>query len=76
MSQVLATDWRTASIYGMHDALPAGVIFRKATSGVVHGVLKCAPLAGLRQVKQVMKKTEPLRRDRSFSDQTLDRTVS
>jgi hypothetical protein len=30
----------------------------------------------MRQVKQVMKKNEPLRRDRPYSDQTLGRTVS
>ena len=50
--------------------------FAAITSGVVHGVIKRAPLARLRQVKQVMKKNKPLGRDRSFSDQTLGRTVS
>jgi hypothetical protein len=50
--------------------------FAAVTSGVVHGVIKRAPLACLRQIKKVMKKNQPLRRDRPFGDQTLGRTVS
>ena len=66
--------WSTAA--AARDQRRCQFAFAAVTSGVVHRVIKRAPLACLRQVKQVMKKNEPLRRDRSFVDQPFGRTVS
>jgi hypothetical protein len=74
--EVLHNDqhWSTAAT--TRDECRCQFAFAPVTSGVVHGVIKRAPLACLRQVKQVMKENDPLRRDLPFSDQTLGRTVS
>jgi hypothetical protein len=72
--EVLDQNWSIAA--AARDERPCQFAFAAVTSGVVHGVIKRAPLTCLRQIKQVMKKNEPLRRDRPYSDQTLGRTVS
>ena len=74
--EILHNDQHWSTAAAARDECRCQFAFAAVTSGVVHGVIKRAPLACLRQVKQVMKKNEPLRRDRSFSDQTLGRTVS
>ena len=74
--EILHNDQHWSTAAAARDECRCQFAFAAVTSGVVHGVIKRAPLACLRQVKQVMKKNEPLRRDRPFSDQTLGRTVS
>ena len=74
--EILHDDQHWSAAAAARDECRRQFAFAAVTSGVVHGVIKRPPLACLRQVEQVMKKNEPLRRDRSFSDQTLGRTVS
>ena len=74
--EVLHNDQRRSGQAAARDECRCQFAFAAITSGVVHSVIKRTPLACLRQVKQVMKKNEPLRRDCPFSDQTLGRTVS
>jgi hypothetical protein len=74
--KILHNDQHRSGAAAPRDERRRQFAFAAVTSGVVHGVIKRAPLACLRQVKQVMKKNKPLRRDRPFSDQTLSRTVS
>ena len=74
--EILYNDQRWSTAATARDECRCQFAFAAVTSGIVHGIIKRAPLACLRQVKQVMKKNEPLRRDRPISDQTLGRTVS
>jgi hypothetical protein len=74
--EILHNDQHWSTSAAARDECRCQFAFAAVTSGVVHGVIKRAPFARLRQVKQVMKKNEPLRRDRPFSDQTLSRTVA
>ena len=74
--KILHNDQHRSGAAAARDERRRQFAFAAVTSGVVHGVIKRAPLACLRQVEQVMKKNEPLRRDGPFSDQTLGRPVS
>src|SRR3984893_8043056 len=53
--------WSTAA--AARDESCCQFAFAAVTSGVVHGVIKRAPLACLRQGKQVTQKNEPLQRE-------------
>jgi hypothetical protein len=74
--EILYNDQHWSAAAAARDECRRQFAFAAVTSGIVHGIIQRAPLACLRQVKQVMKKNEPLRRDRPISDQTLGRTVS
>ena len=74
--EILHDDQDRSAAAAARDQRRSQLALAAIASGVVHGVIQCPPLACLRQIKQVMKKNEPLRRDRSLSDQMLGHEAS
>ena len=74
--KILDNDQRWSAAAATRGERCCQLAFAAVTRGVIHGVIKRAPFACLRQVEQVMKKYEPFGRDGSLGDQTLGRTVS